>query len=240
MSPAPRTRATRRPRATIGRPRQPRGTNVLPALARDEIAIIGAKSVVVLRLDDGAPLPSTPGGWVNVARPQRTSITDWQGSDEDELPVACLLDGMPDRSVEPILDGLMALYRPRDENGQLVRPGPVTIRGGVPHGGHRWVIADVAESDAITAHGRRVQWHGAVTFRRYTPADLVAAPAKSRTTKANKRYRVRAGDTLNSIAIKQCDAKTHREVAAAVTALRKLNGIRDPRRIKVGQIVRLP
>jgi membrane-bound lytic murein transglycosylase D len=63
-------------------------------------------------------------------------------------------------------------------------------------------------------------------------ATFAAIPASKRpVTEPLLTYRVRRGDTLGSI------ANRHRTSAAA---LQRLNGIRDPRRLRVGAVLKLP
>jgi LysM repeat protein len=56
-------------------------------------------------------------------------------------------------------------------------------------------------------------------------------PKPTKTLAATRTYRVKSGDTLSGIA-----AKYH----TTVTALMKLNNITDPRKLRVGQVLKIP
>jgi LysM repeat protein len=57
------------------------------------------------------------------------------------------------------------------------------------------------------------------------------AVAGATATPRPRRYRVQSGDTLHSIAVR---------FGSSVKAIQELNGIVDPTRLRVGQILRIP
>lgn len=69
--------------------------------------------------------------------------------------------------------------------------------------------------------------------RTLVPTDVEPTPAPPKATAAagTKTYKVRTGDTLGGIA---------REFGTTVTILKQLNGIDNPRLLKVGQVLKLP
>jgi LysM repeat protein len=62
------------------------------------------------------------------------------------------------------------------------------------------------------------------------PASATPAPTAARTA-AQATYKVKSGDTLSGIAA---------EFGTTWQALAELNGIEDPGRLKVGQVLQLP
>jgi LysM repeat protein len=69
--------------------------------------------------------------------------------------------------------------------------------------------------------------------RTLVPTEVEPTPAPPKATPAagTKTYRVRSGDTLGGIA---------GEFGTTVAILKKLNGIENPRSLKVGQVLKLP
>lgn len=84
-------------------------------------------------------------------------------------------------------------------------------------------------TSGVTASGSSSSAASATT----TAAATSAAPSShsSSPPAATQTYRVKSGDTLSSIA---------RRFRTAVSALQQLNGISDPRRLRVGQLIRIP
>ena len=64
-----------------------------------------------------------------------------------------------------------------------------------------------------------------------TEVEPTPAPPKETAGAATKTYKVRSGDTLGGIA---------REFGTTVAILKELNGIENPRLLKVGQVLKLP
>jgi hypothetical protein len=193
------------------------------------------------------------GGWEEVERPRRSTITTWRGMPAKRLQVSILIDNWTQgTSIERDIRALERLALPR-EGGQ---PPVVQIDaagGALPWQARRWVIDAISWGDALmNRHGNRVRQAAVITFLEFVSDDLIrrVSPAKKRRNKKkrasgsgrkkgakNKRVaskRKNSAEDLLSLAARELgDARRWREIA-------ELNGIRDPRYIRTGQVIRLP
>ena len=208
------------------------------------------------------------GGWTEVVRPQRTTMTVWTGSPTLRMDLPVLFDQWRSGlTVEADLAKLERLGFPSASDGWPPRLRIVAPGGGVPHQGRVWVIDSLTWGDALAnGKGNRVRQQVTLGLLEYvadvrvdydSPSQLQQMKAVAANTKpgaARKRVvasRARGtsfrpgtpgtvtvgfgeGDDLLSIAAKELgDAKRWPEIA-------KLNGIRDPRSVVRGQVIRLP
>lgn len=206
--------------------------------------------IAALLGEERPDISSGYGGWEEVARPRRKTVTTWAGMPARRLQVSIILDNwIASTSIERTIRQLERLALPR-EGGQppVVR---VDAKGGaLPWQSRRWVIDAISWGDALmNSNGNRTRQAAVVTFLEYVSDDLIerVPPAKKRrNTKKRKegtgskkgakekRYTVKRGDSLSKIAARKLgDARRWRELA-------KLNNIRDPRNVRVGQVLRLP
>lgn len=227
-----------------------------------------ATDLMVLLGADRPDVSSGYGGWSEVERPKRTTVTTWAGQPARRFALAILIDRFDAGvSVEGDIRALelMALPRPGGE--------PPTVRVSAPGGivppyleKMDWVIDALAWGDAaMNTYGNRTRQAATVTLLQYVSDDLVAAsPAKKR----------RAGAARKSGKNKKKGAKTKRKASHAgrpkakpkafgativfdgedllsVAArelgdatrwheIAELNGIRDPRAVTRAQVIRLP
>lgn len=185
------------------------------------------------------------GGWEVVARPRKQGLTSWKGHAPYEMDLPILLDGYADGdSVEAKCSAIERMGRP-PAVGQ--EPPRITIDGFVPHSDLTWVVQRITWGDVIRAtNGQRTRQLLTLSLLRYIAEDRVqlqgsASKARSNATKTvtgksgtSTRYTVKAGDTLQRIAQKKLgDSKRYTEIM-------KLNNIRDPKSIKVNQVLRIP
>lgn len=205
------------------------------------------------RLGEGTPNVQGGGGWQVIGRPRRTGLTDWAGRDPLRVIVPFLIDSWSEnqgREVELQLRDLekMAGIATGPDAPPLVRFNT----NGVVQYDHTsnpkmdWVIEDISWSDALrNQRGNRVRQAGSITFLRFVRderLEKVRAKARAR-RKAGKDkgkhghkkfYIVRKGDTLAKIAARVLgDASEWHKIA-------RLNKIRDPKSIKVGQKLKMP
>lgn len=206
------------------------------------------------------------GGWAEVARPRRTPLSVWVGAPGLRMTLPILLDHFrTGRSIEKQIAQLERLATPSASDGSPPRVRFVARGGAVPHQRTVWVIDSLTWGDAeMNWKGNRtrqqvtlslLEWIEDVRLRENSPAKRQRAKTKAAQTKAgaaNKRVvatRKRAkattlrvasaddfgaGDDLLSIAARELgDADRWLEIA-------QLNGIRDPRAISPGQVIRLP
>lgn len=201
-------------------------------------------SVTVRMGNDEPKLSGGYGGWEVVPRPRRLGLTVWRGRNPFGLDIPILFDDFSgDGSVEQDISKLERMALPPKA---LEEPPVVRIRGPVPRSNLLWVIADItwgASTSTVTASGR-VRQEATVHLLRYFAEDTVqlqTAAQKSRDANKPKKksggkkmLAVTAGDSLSSIAARELgDASRWGEIA-------DLNGIRDPRSITIGTILRMP
>lgn len=191
------------------------------------------------------------GGWEEVERPRRSTVTSWKGQPARRLSLSILLDNLVEgRSIEGDIRRLERMALPRPDGP----PPTVTLAavgGVIPWKSATWVIDGIAWGDALmNSHGNRVRQAATITFLQYVSDELLqASPAKKRrkqkrdrdgavhgvrVSAKKKRYVVKRGQTLRSIAAKELGNSKYWTVIA------DLNNLRDPRSIKVGQTLRLP
>jgi hypothetical protein len=234
---------------------------------------------LVVRLGPERPdVSSGYGGWNEVARPRRSTVTSWVGQPARRMALSILIDNHHvGRSIEDQIRDLEVMALPR--TGRQPPTVKLLAKGGhIPYQSLRWVIDGLEWGDAImNGRGNRTRQGATVTLLEYVADDLIEArkrqsPAQRRRAartrilqqqakqlarekrKAVARNRRSArkgghsrataastagtvtydGDDLMSVAARELgDARRWREIA-------DLNGIRDPRAITVGRVLRLP
>lgn len=206
------------------------------------------------------------GGWAEVSRPRRRPLSIWVGSPGLRMTLPILFDRFDDDvSIERQLAQLERLATPTASDGSPPRVRFVARGAAVPHQGNTWVIDSLAWGDALmNSSGNRtrqfvtlslLEWIADVRVKENSPAKKQRAKSKAAATKAGaSQKRVVAtrkksgggatlltvgsefgtGDDLLSIAARELgDADRWVEIA-------QLNGLRDPRSITPGQVLRLP
>lgn len=228
---------------------------------------------IVARLGAERPdVSSGYGGWSEVARPRRSTVTTWEGQPARKMALSILLDNhYAGRSIEDDIRRLERMALPRT-GGEPPTVQIVAKGGHVPYTELTWVIESLAWGDALmNAYGNRTRQAATVGLLQYVEDDLIEARKRSssaqkrrakkmrgskKNTKKNSREkrkpaarnrratrtRGRAatgavayeGEDLMAIAARELgDVRRWREIA-------ELNGIRDPRAITIGQVLRLP
>lgn len=181
------------------------------------------------------------GGWLPIDRPRRASAVEWTGTPGRELRVPIVVNGMErqgagesprDVSVENQIARLEALGRPVEASGQ---PPVLAIEGPVPHRKLRYVLADIewGEYSALST-GARSQQYATLVFGEYAAADVLLTPARRKKTPKRARTVVVVKQDLP-----QGLARVSARTDVPVATLKRLNGIRDPRKIRVGQTLKL-
>jgi len=96
--------------------------------------------VKVMRGSDSASIVGGEGGWNMIARPRRTSLTQWGGREPYQMDVPILFDGWrTQRSVERDIRVFQEMARGYD----FSPPPTVKIDGAVPVNGATWVIMSI-------------------------------------------------------------------------------------------------
>lgn len=216
---------------------------------------------------DRPDVSSGYGGWVEVERPKRSTVTTWKGQPARRMALSILFDGFADgASVEADLRRLERIALPRP-GGQ-----PPTVRVSAPGGvippfyeGMTWVVDAISWGDALmNTFGNRVRQAATVTLLEYISDVLIkVSPAKRRRAMHNrskgkaikrnakqKRASSHAGrpkSASRAVAGVVYDGEDLLSVAARELGdasrwheIADLNGIRDPRAITRAQVIRLP
>ncbi len=197
------------------------------------------------------------GGWETVARPDRTALTVWRGFEPLRLAGAVLIDHFfedPEDRSDRCREDRQRLERMagRGEGARDREPPVLRVEApgeSVPRQDVSWVIEALEwqeEGVIFNRAGNPVRLAATLTLLQHVEDRVLhdrsaanrrkeqRAKRSARRRRGPRRYTVRAGDTLQRIAHEQLgDADEWRELA-------NLNGIRDPRRLRVGQVLRLP
>lgn len=212
---------------------------------------------ILLTLATGQPIMHLPlydepprftGGnatWTVVKVPRRRGFTNYEGTEPWTCRIKVLFDEWPDGDVERFISILEdRMKRPEDR----VEPDLMRLQGrAMPHSDLVWVLTDIDDSGQSLRRddGRRNRQELLLTFLEYVSVGLLvsneshAAAAAARAAPAApaagpRTYTVRSGDTLSAIASRELGSVSRwNDIAAR-------NGIRDPRTIRVGQVLVLP
>lgn len=198
------------------------------------VGFVTQKGVMVQAWVNGVakPLGGGYGGYGSTQRTGRRARTTYQGVDVQGMTIPVLLDGWATRtSVGPDVRNLKAMASPSGAD-DLTPPQPVFVTGTVPMPNDWWVIQALEPGDNI-----RLRDGDDAILRHDFIVTVVTPPEDGIITTNGKRYTVRPGDTLTSIASRQLgQASRWREITSAKTG----KHFRDPTYIKPGQVVRLP
>lgn len=225
------------------------GVNVQPPVAKPvagpgEVAFAATNPAISVRCKLGAE-SATPaggvGGWNSVDRPGREAGIEWAGLPAATLTIPILLDGLADRrSVESEIAAFYVLGAPLKGSPRGTTPPVLKVAGMVPHRGREWVLTGFDEGAAIWDGTKRIRLWATVTLTAYEPLDVIKITPKKKGTTATRIHVVKRGETLGGIARDLMGAKTATAIAKGIATLKKLNGIRDPKALKVGQRLKVP
>lgn len=188
----------------------------------------------------------TAGGPVlaKVVMPQRKEITEWTHREAFAFSVDFYFDSFAEGEGLEIEQEIRKLERMMGIDEGDPEPPHVIVQGDppgcIPHDFHdnsrgRWWVSGVAYDDDKTERnsaGNRIRVFGIINLTEVNEGQLLTEGGIQPKSVTQTRYTVKKGDTLTSIARKQ-------KVAGGWQALAKLNKIRDPKRITVGQVIRL-
>lgn len=191
--------------------------------------------------------PERSGGvgvWDDIARDGRDPAVEYTGQAPDEMRVPVLVNGIDadgygkDRSVEPKIKQLEAFGRRTEKTGE---PPVLRLSGPIRHGGMQWVLADLERGPyEVTRTGTTIKAEFVLVLKRYVAADVLLSPAKRSGKATGKKART---TTVVKSDLRQGLAAVSARVYGTTSkakAIAKLNGIRDPKHIRVGQVLRLP
>lgn len=222
-----------------------------------KIRAVDDERLTVLCELEGFPVPTDGYGGAEVTdRPGRVGLTSWTGFRPIEMDLNLVLDGVEDdRTVEPACEILEALAgRGGRRSGLNAGPPGEPPKVVVDAGGvsdwldgerERWWVNDLdwsTDDDEVMTNsdGERILATVTVTLlqavedTRLEDRALIARRQIQARKPARRRYRVKRGESLITIARDQLgDAGRWEELA-------RLNDIRDPRAVKPDALIRLP
>jgi hypothetical protein len=175
--------------------------------------------------------------------PKRKELTEWTGRATFSFELSFLLDNFDSQEGLPIeqeirkLEKMQGLDQGDPEPHQVIMMGDPP--GSIPHDFHdnpraRWWVENVVYNDDKTeknSAGNRVRVYGVIKVTEVSEGELLTATAKKPASKSS-RYTIKKGDTLAKIASKY-------KIKGGWKTLAKLNKIRDPKRLRVGQVIKL-
>lgn len=196
-------------------------------------SVTPAASVTAIATDDVPTISAGYGGWSEASRPGRQAATVWEGFAGRRMTISVLLDGLGEESsVESQITAVDTMARSIvDGHTPIVSVTGDTIP--VEVAGARWVIDRVDWGNAIRRQdGQRVRQVASFEFLEFVAPQIVIAGANA--SRGTTTYVIKKGDTLTKIAQRLLGDKDRwREIAT-------LNGIRDPRKLKVGARIKIP
>lgn len=207
------------------------------------VSITGSAGAVSAMLAEEQAKPSDGyGGWEEIERPRRKAVTSFKGAPNMKMTVPVMVDGF--LTDTPVDQAITTLETMAQIGAGFTEPPSVRVTGaGVPHTDLVWVIEDLEWGDALFSDaGLRTRQFVTVKLLEYTSDESIITVEYTPPTTADceaassavKNYKVKAGDTLQSIAAE------HLLAASCWQRIAKLNKLRDPKRIKVGQTLKLP
>jgi len=224
---------------------------------------------LTVRVFDRPDVTAGYGGWEEVARPRRRPLTTWQGTPALRMTLPLLLDNFrAGLSIERQVTQIQRLATATSASGEPPVLTIDATGSAIPYQARKWVVDSITYGDAVmNQNGNRTRQqvtlslleHVDDVYLRVTnPAGRVrqqAADKRAKPGASSKRINARRassarratpharagsdderglGEDLLSIAARELgDANRWMEIAA-------LNGIRDPRSIEPGQVIRLP
>jgi nucleoid-associated protein YgaU len=220
---------------------------------------------VLCRLGDERPdVTSGYGGWDEVTRPRRAPITTYRAPTPLHLSLSLLIDRWAESaSVEAQIATVEKMARPTGVNRAPPRLRVAATGQHVPHTERSWVIGELTWGDALmNQHGNRTRQQLSVVLYEFVEDTYMTEKSAAR------RRRMKAASHRAGAPAKRLHAKRKHHVVTSKTRatssafgegedllaiaarelgdadrwveLAELNGLRDPRAITPGQVIRLP
>jgi LysM domain len=198
-----------------------------------------------LTLPLGKKKPLFTGGiaqWEEVPRPRRRAMTEFSGESLLKYGFDVVLNAFPDGDVEPMIRRVMGLL---SIGGLPYQPTLIKASGPIVYPDVPYFLSKCDQLEDGMEHnaaGRVCRQFLDLELTEYRAPDLVvqaAAPAQAAQQRApdppaQRTHTVKAGDTLWAIATALLGkGQRWQEIA-------DLNGVRDPRALRIGQVLKIP
>jgi nucleoid-associated protein YgaU len=197
-------------------------------------ALDGSADITVLMGDGPAELTGGDGGWQSEPRSGADPVTWWLSPSSYAQTIPVRFDA--NSSQESEIAALRRLTRSPGDH----RPPPVVMISGpaIERADLPWVVQSVAPAGNVIRRendGNRIRQDMTVSLLQYGEVSVLGStPAPTHRRPSTNKWRVRPGDNLPQIAaIVYGDARRWKEIAHA-------NGIRDPRSLTIGRVLRIP
>lgn len=203
---------------------------------------------ILVKLNGDVPTPSDgTARWRQIPRPRRRDALEFDSEDPLKINFGVMFEN-PGGQVEDLL-GRMYGWAAR---GSLDEPTIVHVTGPIPYPTLDYVITKLDQQGLEVQRGDDgLRWRQEVKIEltEYQSPDLItqnASPAAAAQATADPTsstpaastpattYTVVRGDTLSSIAARLLGSSNKWQ------SLANLNGVRDPKKLQVGQVLKLP
>ncbi len=204
--------------------------------------------------------------WNSVNRRRRRNGLEFDSEDPVKVTFSVIFDGW--KNDVSVIEPWQRMFGWGSRNGLPSMPTVIRTEGPIPFSNLRWVIDNIEQLEArqresdwaltyMEAKLTLAEWNDLdliVQNSAATPAASPAAAAQERQSSGSSKlaiayggdrsptatnpqprtYTVKSGDTLSKIAARELgNANRYKDIAS-------LNGIRDPNKVNVGQVLKLP
>lgn len=210
-------------------------------------------------LGDGAGnLTAGFGGWENIRRDRRYSITEWSGRDGMEIPIPIIFENWAvGTSLEGDIKQLEMMAGLGNKGGG--EPPLMTFNSGgvIPHDfhdapSHDWIITNLEFGDCVKNDwGNRVRQIATVTVAQFIDDDVLDKLSPAGKHRSKNKGKVKKGTERSGGKKKEYTVKFNHQSLVTIAKetlgdgkrwheIAKLNGIRDPKATRKGQKLRIP
>lgn len=197
--------------------------------------------VTALLTEDGGRITGGYSKWEEVAVPRGTPFTQWTGRGLYGMDLDLLLDGWSThRSVEPQVTNIeqLALLPTIKPMGKtLVTPPPVRLFGAVPHPELTWVVGGIDWGDSLRHPRTGHRLRQGLTLHLLEYVEETSISALPPPPPPPRKYKVKHGDTLKTIAAKMLGKSSRWHDIAKLN--KGLRGWRLPHKL-VGKTILVP
>lgn len=193
------------------------------------------------------------GGWSRVARPRRRALTEWVGRDSISISFDFMIDELQSGKGQYVearcrnLDRMAGIVSGEPPLCSLSSEPEKMIPFGEAWAPHiSWFIESLSwnpQATIVNRVGNRLRAAGTIIFTQFVDDNRLSAAHRDKEKSGGKgrgsrkkTYTVKRGDTLSSIAARKDvygDASQWKKIA-------KANKIRDPKKLNIGKVLKIP